>query len=269
MASNGCELHCYSCNECGQDYVVGDIHGCFKLLEALLTHVGFDRRRDRLFSVGDLTDRGPESEHVCEWLAQPWFHAIRGNHEAMLLDATVVDGGRVATGPDAPLWQANGGDWFFELAPEHQRAVRTAVAALGLGIEVALPDGGCAAVVHADLLDDSWPATRAFLSGADCARDVHSAAAQLVWSRARAEAVMKAGARKTPGDRSFDVVGADVICFGHTPMRMPVAAGNTRWLDTGAVFGGSLSVAELAVDGQVWAMPANGDAPVTGWYRAV
>jgi serine/threonine protein phosphatase 1 len=47
-------------NTQGTDYVVGDLHGCFKLLERLLADVQFDKANDRLFSVGDLADRGPD-----------------------------------------------------------------------------------------------------------------------------------------------------------------------------------------------------------------
>lgn len=68
-------------NPLGRDLIVGDVHGCFTKLQASLDAVGFDPARDRLFSVGDLVDRGPESDQVLAWLAQPWFHAVSGNHE--------------------------------------------------------------------------------------------------------------------------------------------------------------------------------------------
>ena len=45
-------------NRTGRDFVVGDVHGCFRTLEQALGQVGFDRERDRLFSVGDLVNRG-------------------------------------------------------------------------------------------------------------------------------------------------------------------------------------------------------------------
>lgn len=70
-------------NTTGRDLIVGDIHGCFTKLQAALDAVGFDRTVDRLFSVGDLVDRGPESDQVLNWLGQPWFHAVMGNHEQM------------------------------------------------------------------------------------------------------------------------------------------------------------------------------------------
>ena len=58
-------------NERGRDFAVGDIHGCFSDLARGLKAIGFDEKADRLFSVGDLVDRGPESTHALEWLASP------------------------------------------------------------------------------------------------------------------------------------------------------------------------------------------------------
>lgn len=58
----------YRANILGRDFVVGDIHGEFSKLSKLLSLVGFDEHSDRLFSVGDLVDRGPESRQVEHWL---------------------------------------------------------------------------------------------------------------------------------------------------------------------------------------------------------
>src|SRR5690554_7844483 len=69
-------------NERGRDFAVGDIHGHFTKLKVALDAAGFSPGDgDRLFSVGDLVDRGPESHMALDWLAKPWFHAVRGNHE--------------------------------------------------------------------------------------------------------------------------------------------------------------------------------------------
>lgn len=54
-------LQRFAVNQSGRDFAVGDIHGCFSKLEAALRRVGFIPEKDRLFSVGDLVDRGPES----------------------------------------------------------------------------------------------------------------------------------------------------------------------------------------------------------------
>lgn len=48
-------------NQNGRDFVVGDIHGHFAMLNELMEVVAFDRNVDRLFAVGDLIDRGPNS----------------------------------------------------------------------------------------------------------------------------------------------------------------------------------------------------------------
>ena len=70
----------------GRDFVVGDIHGAFDILMKALEAVGFNPKTDRLFSVGDLVDRGNYSQLALEFLSEPWVFAVRGNHEQMLLD---------------------------------------------------------------------------------------------------------------------------------------------------------------------------------------
>ncbi len=81
-----CSIRKLPSNSSGKDYVVGDLHGCFELLEKLLVAVSFDKTKDRLFSVGDLIDRGPDSLRCLELLFEPWFYAVQGNHELMMLD---------------------------------------------------------------------------------------------------------------------------------------------------------------------------------------
>ena len=68
-------------------YVVGDIQGCFEPFLALLQKVRFNPDKDRLWSVGDLVNRGPENLETLRW-----FHAHRdnvtlvlGNHDLHLM----------------------------------------------------------------------------------------------------------------------------------------------------------------------------------------
>ena len=62
-------LQHFARNTHGRDFVVGDIHGCFDLLQQALDEAAFNPDRDRLFSVGDLIDRGPQSPQVLLWLS--------------------------------------------------------------------------------------------------------------------------------------------------------------------------------------------------------
>jgi serine/threonine protein phosphatase 1 len=66
--------------------VVGDLHGHRSLLEDELVRLRFDPLCDRVFSVGDLIDRGPDSLATLSLIQEPWFYAVLGNHELMLLN---------------------------------------------------------------------------------------------------------------------------------------------------------------------------------------
>jgi serine/threonine protein phosphatase 1 len=46
---------------------IGDIHGCFTALTALIKAADV-QHRDRLITLGDYIDRGPDSNAVIEWL---------------------------------------------------------------------------------------------------------------------------------------------------------------------------------------------------------
>lgn len=74
-------LKTYSPNELGHDYVVGDLHGHREALMAELARIGFNFEKDRLFSTGDLIDRGPDSFGTLSLIFEPWFHFVKGNHE--------------------------------------------------------------------------------------------------------------------------------------------------------------------------------------------
>lgn len=69
----------------GKDYFVGDIHGCFLELTNKMLEVGFDTTVDRIFSVGDLVDRGVNSLQSVDWIKLPYFHAVQGNHESLAI----------------------------------------------------------------------------------------------------------------------------------------------------------------------------------------
>lgn len=73
-------------NADGIDFVVGDIHGRFDELLSALQEKGFNFEIDRLFSVGDLVDRGEQHKEVVELINEPWFYPVRGNHDQFIID---------------------------------------------------------------------------------------------------------------------------------------------------------------------------------------
>lgn len=133
----------------GRDLVVGDLHGHRFLLERELDRLGFDPASDRLLSVGDLVDRGPESIATLSLIEEPWFHAVLGNHELMLLNYLGYYNSRLHARKSYPT---GAGEWINDAMAKHHRLLaRLAdrVAALPLSIHVEAPTPFN--VMHGDL----------------------------------------------------------------------------------------------------------------------
>ena len=205
----------FDANNGGRDFVVGDIHGMFSALRELLAEVAFDPMRDRLFSVGDLVDRGPESVEALDWLANPWFFACRGNHEQFVLDSDDPE--------QYELWiNHNGGQWWLQVdGADRERFMRT-IEAMPLAMEVATGTG-TVGIVHADVPPlMSWDLFIDRLEGGD-----PDAMFYAMWSRNRIAGVVS----------SMPVLGrVERVYCGHTPTRQAVAVDNVHYIDTGAVY---------------------------------
>lgn len=93
-------------------YAIGDIQGCDLEFAALLAKLSFDERRDRLWLLGDLINRGPASLAVMERVMalEHCVHTVLGNHDLHFL--AIWFGGH----------QPNAGDTFAELLAAPQAA---------------------------------------------------------------------------------------------------------------------------------------------------
>lgn len=204
-------------NTVGRDWIVGDIHGYFTRLQHALEQIGFAPETDRLFSVGDLVDRGPESHLVLEWLDKPWFHPVQGNHETM-----AVEWGLKPALVDKWLYASNGGAWNIGNLPDERATYAHALAALPLAIEIET-EQGLVGVVHAEPTYD-WAELRAdlqdpWLDGGDLER----LRERLQWERHRLQYRDRHGVR-----------GLRAAVVGHTPLYAVVKLGNVHFIDTGA-----------------------------------
>lgn len=196
----------------GRDLIVGDIHGHFTKLEGELHAIGFDESRDRLFSVGDLVDRGPESHLALDWLRRPWFHAVRGNHEEAAI------GWHTGDLRDERLYRDYGAAWNIDAsaAIQHERAL--AFAQLPLGIELQTPEG-LVGIAHADFPLSSWLAAAGVL------------AAGGLRAQALADSMTEGRER---WKRLFDgpVHGLRGLVVGHQPVHRMQQLDNILFIDT-------------------------------------
>lgn len=141
-------------NTAGRDFVVGDLHGHRALLESQLARLGFDPLRDRVLAVGDLVDRGPDSLGTLSLIREPWFHAVLGNHELMLLHfLRCYDSRRFGR----KSWAAGQGAWVAEALARHpKRMERLRLALLQLPLRLEVDHAQPFRVMHADADARLW-----------------------------------------------------------------------------------------------------------------
>lgn len=252
-------------------YAIGDIQGCGEELEALLERAGFDPAMDRLWLVGDLVNRGPASVRVLRTLRGlgDRVRAVLGNHDIHLL--ALAEGGitpaRKDTGIDVleagdagelldwlrtrPLFHRDGDlgwamvhaglhpDWDLEEAAARARAVESCLQG---------PDGpALAASLSAEPLPvrepdpaREWQWLR-FCAGVLTRTRHCTADGELAWGANDPPDPRFAPWHTHPERRSR---GTSIV-YGHWAAQGLARGPDTLGLDTGCIWGGTLTAARL------------------------
>ncbi|WP_018656778.1 polynucleotide kinase-phosphatase [Actinomadura flavalba] len=238
--------------------VIGDVHGCRAELVGLLGDLGYAVEHDALgrpagarhpggrtaVFVGDLVDRGPDTPGVLRlvmgMVAAGTALCVSGNHEAKL--ARVLRGrkARIAHGLAESLEQ-------FAAEPAEFRAA--ALEFMDGLISHYVLDGGRLVVAHAGLKEAYHGRTsgrvRAFALYGDTTgeTDAYGLPVRYPWAN--------------------EYRGTATVVYGHTPVPRAEWINNTICLDTGVVFGGSLTALRYP-EGELVARPAE-----KVWYEPV
>lgn len=202
----------FAANNSGRDFFVGDLHGKYAWLNKALEYVGFNPQSDRLFSVGDLIDRGEDSLKVLQLCTEPWFFPVLGNHEHMLLTCKDEEWMRVAH------WYPNGGEWWESTNKKERKLAEELILANFAVTQTIDSPSGDIGMVHADVPESiSWSS----LTKNQSLEEEHLE--YCLWSRRKIS-------------RYIEQAVADVrlVVLGHTPLPEPLMLGNCLFLDTGA-----------------------------------
>ncbi|RAX57334.1 hypothetical protein CCZ01_06445 [Helicobacter monodelphidis] len=66
-------------------YAIGDVHGCYKSLVALLKKIN-PKVSDEVYFVGDAVNKGVDSAKVMKLIREQGYQLVLGNHEKMVLE---------------------------------------------------------------------------------------------------------------------------------------------------------------------------------------
>ncbi len=256
-------------------YLIGDVQGCNGALQTLLDKISFSPSRDTLFFLGDLVNRGPDSVGVLRRLMSYGSAAqcILGNHDLHLLAAahcarkpsrkdTLND---VLNAPDRPAQL----DWLRQqrmaILMQHQNVEyllvhagvlpgwsATKTIALANEVEAVLRSPDLPEFLH-QMYGNAPAGWRDELTGVDRLRVVVNALTRLRFCTPAGvmEFSVSEGADAAPPGYLpwYDVPGrltADVcVAFGHWSTLGWLDRSDVFALDSGCVWGGSLSALKL------------------------
>lgn len=255
----------YALNEAGRDFVVGDVHGCLDDLLSAMREAAFDPKHDRLFSSGDLVNRGPKSFEILEMVErEPWFHPTCGNHDAVVamigqsIIGRLLDSGTLELS-DRDLREIDtmSAEWIVDLLADIQAGNRSprdlvtmaSPASWPLAIEIETREGPVG-VLHGDPCAPHWVGVREALEQNEPRREsVH----KILWGDGVAFEAKKLAGQSDVGDKpllsDISCPGVTRLYSGHVPVKNPpMTVGNRSWIDSGAIWGvGRIELHEVSL----------------------
>jgi bis(5'-nucleosyl)-tetraphosphatase (symmetrical) len=278
-------------------YAIGDLQGCFDPLRRLLDYIDFQPGRDRLWFVGDLVNRGPQSLDVLRFVKSLGTAAVTvlGNHDLHLVMQAEGYGKPNREDTLAPILNAPDRDELIAWLRSQPLCVTdtiadhswlmvhagvlpcwTAAKAVALGKEVS---AALRADNYREFLANMWGSEPTQwsdeLSGWDRLRVIVNAMTRMRYLTLQGAMEFRAEGNKAPPARGpancvpwFDAVGrksknVTVVC-GHWSGLGFLERPDLLAIDTGCLWGGTLTVARLD-NRRVYQLPCPTYAKPSGW----
>jgi polynucleotide kinase-phosphatase len=220
--------------ESGPFDIIGDVHGCYDEALELLAKLGYELRETadgpsavhpagrRAVFVGDLVDRGPKTPAVLKLVMNTVRagagYCVAGNHDSKLARKLAGRDVKVSHGLAESLAQLE------QEPPEFRRDVAEFLHDL---VSHYVFDGGKLVVAHAGLKEEMQGrgsgAVRSFCMYGETTGETDEFGLPVRYNWAA------------------DYRGRAMVVYGHTPVPTPDWLNNTICVDTGCVFGGSLT----------------------------
>ncbi|WP_257349126.1 bis(5'-nucleosyl)-tetraphosphatase PrpE [Pseudalkalibacillus decolorationis] len=230
--------------------VIGDIHGCYDELINLINELGYSRDQNgilnhqdnrKLVFLGDLTDRGPESLKVVHFVYELLENEVAlytpGNHCDKLYRYFCGRDVQIRHGLETTVdeFKALSSNEQVTVASKFKKMVEEAALYLQLADnQLIIAHAG----IREEFIGQRHKAVRTFVLYGDITGERHP----------NGMPVRRDWAKEYTGERT--------IIYGHTPVKEPRKAGSTINIDTGCVFGGSLTAYRYP-EGQTISVPSS------------
>ena len=223
-------------DEHGPFDIIGDVHGCFDELQALLGKLEYPRDDRKAIFLGDLCDRGPKTpetlELVMNMVKSGKALCVPGNHDAKLV--------KYLSGKNVGLTHGLS-DTVAQLERKSSEFANEIKDFLDSLIGHYVLDDGKLVVAHAGMIEKyqgkSSGRVRNFALYGDTTgeSDEYGLPVRLDWAS--------------------EYRGKATVVYGHTPTADVYSVNNTHNIDTGCVFGGKLTAYRYP-EGEFVSVPA-------------